>query len=324
MTLSALVVVCLLGKVDLISVNAGPADTEVRAGLTRALGQDKVIDASSVYEYLLEPASLLSMQDFDAFGQAPIEGWPDALNEAWTSGVAYCADIAGPPPWGGPKAHTTTMTSAWCCGQRLSAYLWQRYLDLAKPDRFIAVQVSTEGLGQTLRAVSYAPGAAEQSVVELALSGDQRASDIDAAIGRLLSGSKGAQPRTVSRSLFTPLKSDPFPGPPLIAGLPKGRGCDALPSALNISTPGALGRSLGVTWAADTQGSGAPVACQLSFSEHLEPPRGILPAGTKVTTSLLRCGKEVVSAEVSRELNPSPLGQSTKVLIEKLVARWCH
>jgi hypothetical protein len=324
MGISVLVASLLLGKVDLISVQADDADSEVRAALIRELGQDKVVDASALFGYLFESGGPMSMQDFSGFRQPPIDGWPAPLADAWTSGVAYCADIAGPPPWGGPKAHTTALTSAWCCGQRLSAYLWQRYLDFAHPDRVIAVNLTKEGQTMTLRAVAYAPGAAEQEVVEVLVAAAQPAAAIDAAIRRLLAGKEVAEPRTVSRTLFVPLKADPFQGQPISGAVPGAKSCDALPSALKISDNGPVSRSVAARWAATHPGTAAPQSCELAFSEHTEPPRGVLPPNTTVTTAVLRCGKDVVSAEVARDLNRAPLDQASRFLIEKIAQRWCH
>jgi hypothetical protein len=179
-------------------------------------------------------------------------------------------------------------------------------------------------MGVTLRATRYAPGDDKQDVVEVSLSKEQRASEIDAAIGRLLSQKTTTQPRTLSRSLFVPLKGDPFVGQPAGGAVTGAKSCDRAPSALNISTSGLLGQSVGARWSATSKGTAAPRSCELSFTEHLEPPRALFPPGTTVTTSVLRCGKDVVSAEVSREMTPAPLAHASKVLVEKLALRWCR
>jgi hypothetical protein len=55
-----------------------------------------------------------------------------------------------------------------------------------------------------------------------------------------------------------------------------------------------------------------------------DPPGHGLPPNTTVTSAVLRCGRDVVSAEVARDLNRAPVDQASKILNEKLAQRWCH
>jgi hypothetical protein len=323
MMTAALLLTLLTARVDVIAVQAGFADAPAHTALAQALAQDEVLDASVLYRALFKPSGMLPLQDFEAFTQAPIEGWPPPLADTWRAGVAYCRELAGPPPWS--PSERTALTTAMSCGDRLSAFLWQRYLDFAKPQRVIVLELQGNGAALSLKGTTYQPSATDQLKIESPLPKADPGGAVDRVLKALLSGEGPREPRTVSTALFTALAADPFAAEQAITTpVATAKSCESLPIALSVSGDGATAKTLVARWAATAKGKGPPATCSLAFSEHPEPPHpGAAPHITTLTT-VLRCGNDAVSAEVAKDLVGKPLERISERLVQKLAARWCR
>jgi hypothetical protein len=320
---SVLLASILIAGVDVIAVHDGEAQQATTRALSRGLGKDEVVDASALHAYLLRPAGVLPMQDFDGFSAGPALGWPTELAQTWRAGVTYCRDITGAPPW--TAADPSLLPSAMCCGNRLSDFLWQKYLDFIRPARVFVLEVKREPTGIEVRGSSYEPGARVSVEVTSPSTLADLPRTLDETVAALVARRGPSVVRKVHEVLFTPLSDDPFPA---AVGRREPAGeletCPALPSALSIEPQGATAEAIAGRWATSVKSSSPAMRCFLRFSEHEEPPRSSLPMDVTTVTTVLRCGNESVSVELAKGLVRDPTSQISGRMIRKLAARLCR
>jgi hypothetical protein len=315
--LTALLVVLSAAPVEVLVVLPASARP---AALKVAPEGRTFVDGSALYEHLLAPTGMFGFQDFEAFTEAPVAGWPVALKDVWTGGLAYCLDVSGPPPW------RQTLPGGRCCGRRLGFYLWDRYLtSLPATDVFILQTSVTKSDGVVVRGTRSTPEGVDQLVVSQ--SGPVGTEDrvVGKVFAKLLANDGSRETRTVVNRLFVAEPGDPWrqQSPPVPLEL-KQR-CDRLPAGLKFKAPSPTSQALQERWAAAAKGAGPELECSLQFSSHEELPDEAMLMPLTVVTSVLRCGEVTVSHELARSsLVKAPIDAVTGGLAQSLAARLCR
>lgn len=288
----------------------------------------RALDLSAPYRYLLRPAGLLPLQDFEGFSAAPLASWPPALAPQWNHGVAHCRDTVGRPPWKG-----AALASAAACGQRLSQYLWQRLAAHHGAARVFELTASPDPTRKRtlLHGLAWAPATGEQLELRAVVPDAEGPAGLDAAVKRLaeqllrdeLAGAGERKPRTVVSTMGEAGSADPFTAAEAVTTpLKVSRSCAATSVTLAFKSPGVVARSLVARWPAPPGGAPA-LDCGLAFAEHTEdlgPPLG----PSLVVTATLTCGPHRVVAETSKT-NPvrKPVAVLTEGLAQGLAAKLC-
>lgn len=310
-----LAVLCAAPVEVLVVLPADARDAAVKSAPGRTF-----VDASGLYEYLLAPSGLFDFQDFEGFTAAPVAGWPNGLNDVWRTGLASCAEVAGPPPW------RESLPGSRCCGRRLGRFLWDRYLASLKATRVLVVERHESPTRDiVVRGTRWIPDAPDELVVEKT-SPPGSAGLVAEVMAGLLATEGPLTPRATVNTLFTPEPADLWArGEPPTAPLVLKKRCDTLPKELAFDAQTATAKALGSRWAAAARGTGPSLKCSLRYSSHAELPEGLLGSPTVVTT-VLRCGETTVATELATVALPgtTPLEVVSKRLAEALVARLCR
>ena len=321
MIFSPVVMVLAAAPVHLVAVH-GPGATLALQQLSAVPGVT-TIDASSVHEYLLRPDALMGAQDFHAFSAAPITGWPPALAEVWTKGLAQCRALSGAPPW------KTTMSTAIACANRLAPYLWQQYVAQQHPARVfeIDLELDVRKNQASARGINWEPAADDQVVA--AATGPVEDSENLAArvVGDLIAEEGLRKPRKAVADFAPADVPDPFSASPTVSTpIDFKKTCAAMPARLSVTPAGVTAESIAARWAPPGM-TGPARACTLSFSSHVESGASLgMTSPTTIVTAVLTCGPHTVATEVAPELMfpRSPVEMVSDRLPQALVAKFCQ
>lgn len=307
MSLLLLTAVLAAAPVHVIAVH-GPQSEKALAKLT-ALPNVTVVDASALHEYLLRPAALLPMQDFEGFTMPPIPGWPHELDDTWKKAVAACHELAGDPPW-------RELGTAMACANRLSVFLWQQFAAQQKAARVFEIDVSVDERKSKARVsgTTWAPSSRDQ----VALDEGGTLAQLDQTTERVLTALIDKKGATSARNIVPELASsflgDPFSRDTRVSSpVTFKKTCPALPAQLTVTPAGPLADSIVARWKPEGA-KGPSLPCKLSFSEHSEEG---MAGPLVVVGTLLTCSSTIVSAEVAK----SPLLERSgaDLVSEKLV-----
>jgi hypothetical protein len=306
----ALVPLLLCAGVDVISVHdVGKDEKAIRATLASKLGP-RALDATAIHQKIFRLDGPLPFNDFEAFTATPPSGWPDALKDAWTSSVAHCAALAGPPP--------LRAGSATCCSMRLATFLWSRYLGKVGATRSVEVSESNDVEGCTSSVVVI--DAKARKVV----TRSGACADVAGVLADALAGKGSAQAWELWEEIGTPLDGDPFSGRKAsVQKVELKNACATAPGALSIAGSSTIGRALTERWAASVPPGGQPRSCTLEQSLHVEPTVLAMLPGMHVVSAIVHCGDATAGAEAALEIGPGP-DVITRDLVAALAAKLCH
>lgn len=313
---AALIAVLAAAPVDVLVVLPSSAHEAV----SRATPKGRTfVDASALYEHLLAPVGMLDFQDFAAFTEPPIAGWPSELQEPWTTGTTYCREIAGPAPW------RQSLPGGRCCGRRLGLYLWDRYLASVKANEVFIVRTFPQNDTVGVRGTRSTREGLDELVVEKEGPAADQAKLIAEVVAKLFAKEGTRAKRTVVQRLFVPEPGDPWTQASAPVPFELKKRCDQLPARLTFKSQSATSKALQARWEAASKGAAADLECSLQFSSHDELPEEMMPMPMTVVTTVLRCGDVVVSNELARSsLVKAPLDAVSAGLAQSLAARLCR
>jgi hypothetical protein len=313
------VMVLAAAPVHVIAVHGPGAPGALRQ--LSAIGGVTSIDASSLHEYLLRPMSMLGMQDFDAFTAAPVQGWPPALGEVWTQGLAHCRALSGAPPW------KDTIGAAVACANRLSVYLWQQYVAQQHAARVfeIDLEVNSKKNESSARGISWEPAAGDQLVAAASGTAGEAEKLTTRVVAELIENKGLRKARTVIAELAPATAADPFSSSPKVSDpVVFKKTCAAMPAHLTVTPAGVTAESIAARWApAGATGPAQP--CTLAFSTHVEGGDSMLGAMT-IVTAALSCGPNTVATEVAQTglAKSTPVAVISERLTQALAAKFCR
>lgn len=313
----------------LASLSAAPIDVVVAQGaaasaLRAELAGRTLVDGAALHGYLFgDGGSVIGIgQDFQAFGAAPVSAWPRELASKWTSALAHCRDLAGPPPW------KETLPAARACGLRLSNYLWQVYLEHVGAERVFELwgAVDKKEKRAQVEGVRYAAGAAESRVLQARVAPEALGAELASVARRLVAGEGAARPRELVRELAqAPALGDPFSGEAVDRSPVKlKRTCAAMPKALTITPASVVAQAVAARWSATGGGAADSASCTLAFTEH-EENEPLLGGTVRVVAAILKCGAASASTELARSplAKISPVTVLSERLVRGLAERFC-
>lgn len=309
--LSLALAALIAGQVDVSVVHGlGPEADAARAVLCP---KKPCLDATIPHAYFFSGGML--GQDFGAFAAPPPAWWPKKLATTWTEGLAHCQALAGPPPW------KDTVAAAYACAQRLSSYLWTKWLTEQKARRVVVVTLSKAGKVLTVATESYDFPASQAFVQH-----EELKEATVARVKQLTTDARDARGTPTPIELITELA--PKSGGPSPLGeatvktpVAKAKKCDAAPAILRV-TGGApsLNESVSARWAASEIGKGPPLDCKLSESSHEE---SLMGSPMVIVNLALACGATRVSVEVGVMPQVNALDLGSAKLVTGLAARLC-
>ncbi len=319
MVMLSAAVILAAAPVHVVAVHGRTSDAAL-ATKALAVANASTIDASSLHEYLLRPAGVLPMQDFGAFSAGPVQGWPPSADKVWSTSVAYCLTVAGPPPWKG-----AALVPSVACANRLSEFLWQRYVAEVKAARVFVVDISVDETKNQARVtgVTWEPSAGDELVIEEQGAVGEVKTTIERVMQALVENRGLRKPRTVVSSfgMSAATKVDPFTGAAKVTTpITLKTSCAALPSRLTVTPEGPLGASFAARWA-PAGATGPALACVLRFSEFQETgPIGPMT----VVTVMATCGKTSFVVEGAKDrMREAPVDIISKKLAQGLAAKLC-
>lgn len=274
-----------------------------------------LIDASELHAYLFLPEGILPMQTFDDYRARPPKGWPESLSAVWGKALEHCRSlVAG-------QSVKESLANRMACSQRISTFLWQAYVTELKAARVFEVNalVDEEKDEVTVSGATWAP--AEATVLSARqVSSVASASDtVSKVVKALVAKSGAAKPREVVK-LETSGAVDVWAGQAEVTTpVELKKSCPTLPAKLTFATPSVLGRSLAAGWA-PSGATGAPLACELAYSQHDEELMGQF---VTITTSRLTCGSTVVAADAAVMPGVKPVPIAAGKLLQSLAVQLC-